>query len=198
MESLPGARGRGSFSSAPSPARLPAMGLLTPEKLDDLIAAGCSSCGGNRLAFRMYVDGRLPLMDGEPVGRLGWAYDGEAFCDGVFEVKCARCAVSLFASDACPRCHKEGGLAVALSTENAFPVPRACPRCEREEIQYFAMVPASTAYEGKRADKARTQSEINDPGFHGFKASCKTCGVFAELRDRCALCDAPGPLRPRA
>jgi hypothetical protein len=174
------------------------MGLLTPEKLDELIAAGCSACGGKKLIFQTYVDGRLPLMDGEPVGRLAWAYDGEAFCDGVYEVKCAKCAARVFSSSACPRCHKDGGLAEALAAENAFPVPKGCPRCEREEISYFAMVPATTAYEGKRAEKARTSTEILDPGFHGYKAACKTCGVFAELRDRCPLCDAPGPLRPRA
>lgn len=174
------------------------MGLLTPDKLDELIAAGCSACGSKKLAFRTYVDGRLPLMEGEPVGRLGWAYDGEAFCDGVFEVTCAACSTSLFAEGACPRCHNEGGLTKALTSENAYPVPKECPRCENQEIHYYAMVPATTAYEGKKAEKARTSTEMHDPGFHGYKAWCKTCGVFAELRDRCPLCAAPGPLRPRA
>lgn len=174
------------------------MGLLTPEKLEELITHGCTSCNGKRLAFQMYVDARLPLMEGEPVGRVTWAYDGEAFVDGVYAVQCAACQTTVFSADVCPRCHAEGGLERALETENAYDVPLACPRCEHQEISYFAMVPATTSYEGKRAEKARTECAILDPGFHGYKASCKQCGVFAELKDRCMLCDAPAPLRPRA
>jgi hypothetical protein len=106
--------------------------------------------------------------------------------------------VSLFAEDVCPRCHADGGLEKALEGENTHAVPTGCPGCGGEEVRYFAMVPATTSYEGKRADKARTETELLDPGFHGYKASCKQCGVFAELIDRCMLCDAPGPLRDRA
>jgi hypothetical protein len=173
------------------------MGLVTKEKLDELIAAGCA-CGSKRLTFSTYVDARLPLMQGEPVGKLTWAYDGEAFCDGIYEVRCATCAASLFSSDVCPRCHAEGGLEKALNAENAYDVPEACGRCQRQEITYFAMVPATTAYESVRAEKARTDTAILDPGFHGYKATCKDCGTFAELRSRCMLCDAPAPLRSRA
>src|SRR5688572_18987136 len=99
------------------------MGLMTPERLDAVIAAGCAACGGKRLCFRMYVDAKLPLMDAEPVGKLAWAYDGEAFCDGVYEVACAACGAEVFRSDACPRCHADGGLARALETENEHDVP---------------------------------------------------------------------------
>ena len=31
-------------------------------------------------------------VEGEPVGKLTWAYDGEAFCDGIYEVGCAKCS----------------------------------------------------------------------------------------------------------
>jgi len=174
------------------------MGLLTPEKLGELIAAGCESCGEKRLAFSMYVDASLPLMGGEPVGKLTWAYDGEAFCDGVYDVKCAGCAREVFQSSVCPRCHAPDKLGAILESENAYAVPLACDRCENQLITYFAMVPATTFYEGKRAEKARTDSEILDPGFHGYKASCKQCRVFAELKSECMLCHASGPLRARA
>jgi hypothetical protein len=173
------------------------MGLLTEDGLDQLIAAGCAACGAKRLTFRMYVDARLPLMGGEPVGKLGWAYDGEKFCDGVFEVSCADCKAPVFSASECPRCHAPGGLERALATENTWIVPKECPSCEGEEVRYLALVPARTVYEGKRAEKARTTVEITDPGFHGYAVDCKVCGSVAQLTERCPLCDAPAPLRER-
>jgi len=172
------------------------MGLFGKADLDRVIAAGCG-CGDKRLAFRTYVDGRIPMMAGEPIGRLGWAYDGEAFCDGVYEVSCLACKQSLFSSTACTRCNADGGLDKALSTTNAYPVPDACPGCDGEEIVLFGFVPAETTYEGKRAEKARTDVDLYDEGFHGFQAWCKTCGVFGELKTACPLCAAAGPIRDR-
>jgi hypothetical protein len=174
------------------------MGLLTPTDLEKHLAAGCSSCGSRKLAFRMYVDARLPIMGGEPIGRLGWAYDGEAFCDGVYEITCGACSQCLFSADVCPRCHAPGGLAIALESENAHPLPLACPGCGHEEVAYLAMVPAETTWEGKKAEKARTEVDLHDPGFHGYQAVCKHCGPFAVETSRCPLCEAPAPLRDRA
>ena len=54
-----------------------------------------------------------------------------------------------------------------------------------------------STWEGKRAEKARTEIELYDPGFHGYEARCKQCGPFARV-ERCMLCDADGPLRARA
>src|SRR5258706_3275334 len=112
------------------------MGMLDKPAVDALIAAGCAKCGGTTLAFKTYVDGRLPLMAGEPVGKLVWAYDGEKFLDGVYEASCAACNHVVFASADCPRCHAPGGLAGALETENAHAVPLSCPRCGGEEVRY--------------------------------------------------------------
>jgi len=173
------------------------MGLLTEPGLDDLVKDGCSACRSTRLTFRSYVDGRLPLMGGEPVGSVTWAYDGEKFVDGVYEVACADCKHVVFSADLCPRCHAPGGLRRALETPNRWPVPNACTSCEAEEVQYTAMLPARIVYEGKRAEKARTSTELLDPGFHGYRVYCKLCKVTQELHDRCPLCDAPAPLRER-
>ena len=177
------------------------MGALTEAGLDQLIASGCPACGASRLAFRTYVDARLPLIGGEPVGALTWIYDGEKFVDGVFEVACADCKHALFSDDGCPRCHAAGVLPVVLATHNRWPVPAACPGCQGEEVRYVAMVPARVAYQGKRADRARTSTELHDPGFHGFRVDCVDCGTVAELTDGCPLCQAPAsdsrPLRPR-
>jgi hypothetical protein len=173
------------------------MGALTEAGLEQLVAAGCSTCSAGRLVFRTYVDARLPLIGGEPVGALSWVYDGERFVDGVFEVACADCQRSLFSSDVCPRCNAAGALPGALATHNRWPVPAACPGCQGEQVQYVAMVPARVAYQGKRTDRARTSTELHDPGFHGYRVDCVDCGTVAELTDGCPLCQAPAPLRPR-
>lgn len=174
------------------------MGLLTAAELEVLVTAGCTACASKKLTFESYVDAKLGLQEGEPVTRLTWAYDGEAFCDGIYRVACAACSTCVFSASVCPRCHAPDGLQAALESENDYVVPRCCPRCDREEITYFAMVPATTSHEGKRAEKARTDTELLDPGFHGYKAACKDCGVFAERKDSCMLCGAPAPLRERA
>jgi len=173
------------------------MGLLDEKGLEGLVRAGCPACGAAKLAFRTYVDGALPLMGGEPVGRIAWVYDGEKFIDGVYEITCAAYKHVVFASDVCPRCHAPGGLARALATPNRWPVPASCPSCDGEEIRYVAFVPARVDYEGMRAEKARTSTELHEDGFHGARVDCRDCGTVAALTDACPLCAAPGPLRPR-
>jgi hypothetical protein len=96
------------------------VGLLDEPGLERLVAAGCSGCGSVKRTFRTYVDGLLPIMVAEPVGRLTWVYDGEKFVDGVFEVTCTDCKEVQFAESVCPRCHAPGGLARALETPNAM------------------------------------------------------------------------------
>jgi hypothetical protein len=176
------------------------MGELDETALDRLIGAGCSGCGGTTLMFETYVDGVIPFLGGEPVGRVTWAYDGEKFVDGVYAVTCAACRKHLFTSELCPRCHAPGGLARALATPNQWPVPAACadPDCGCEEIRYLAFVPAKVPYEGKRADKARSAIEPHDDGFHGVRAECRACRrTVARPGDSCPLCEGPGPLRVR-
>lgn len=179
------------------------MGLLDEPGLQRLIAAGCTACGGRKLLFRTYVEGFFPFMAGEPVGgRPRWAYDGEKFIDGVYAVACADCGAGLFSSDVCPRCHAAGGLAAALAALNTARVPPRCDDadCGGEEIRYLAFVPARVAYEGQRAEAARTSTEPHEEGFHGVASQCVSCGrATPTQRDpqRCPLCDGPGPLRVR-
>ena len=173
------------------------MGRFDEAALDRVIAAGCAACGANRLVFRAFLDARLPLLGGEPVGSITWIYDGEKFVDGVFEIACGACKQLAWSADDCPRCHAAGGLRKALDATNAWTVPSACASCGGEEVRYVAFVPARVAYEGRRAEKPRTSTELHDPGFHGWRVDCADCGTVDELRDRCPLCDAPGPLRAR-
>jgi hypothetical protein len=172
------------------------LGELTEAGLDELIARPCD-CGSDRLAFRSFVDARLPLAGGEPVGAITWVYDGEKFVDGVFDVRCAACDKVAFASDCCPRCNAAGALPAVLASTNRWPVPQSCPTCQDEEVRYVALVPARVSFEGKRADKARTTTELHEPGFHGFRVDCVDCGTVAQLEAECPLCAAPAPLRPR-
>jgi hypothetical protein len=173
------------------------MGALDEAKLDAIVDQGCPSCGHNRLRLSAYLDGRQPLLGGEPVGKITWVYDGEKFVDGIYEIHCADCEQQIFSAAHCPRCHSEAGLARALSTGNEFPLLSACPRCDAEEVRYVAMLPAVVIYERKRAAPPRTEIDSYDPGFHGFRIDCTDCGTIAEQTDRCPLCSAAGPLRTR-
>src|SRR5438132_8508088 len=116
------------------------MGLLDEPGLERLIEVGCAKCGSQRIVFRMYVDGLLPIMGGEPIGRVKWVYDGEKFVDGVYRIACSGCDQAIFADDACPRCHAPRGLPRALATPNAWPVPSRCPGCDGEEVRYIAFL----------------------------------------------------------
>lgn len=173
------------------------MGKLDEDGLAALVAAGCAACATHKLLFRTYVDGLVPIMGGDPIGRVTWVYDGEKFVDGVYQVSCLDCRAELFSAADCPRCHREGGLAIALAEENRWPVPERCAQCEGEELRYIGFFPAQVRYEGKRGDKARTTTELHEPGFHGYRVDCKRCGTLAELVTECPLCAAPGPLRER-
>jgi len=164
------------------------MGTLTEATFTDLVARGCAACGAKKLVIKAYAEGKFPLMEGEPVGPVAWAYKGESFVDGVFEIRCAACQCVVFFDDACPRCRVPAGLARALETENRHQVPKACPTCAHVMLSYRAFVPAKVTYEGKRADKARTSSGLYDPGFHGVRADCKQCGPFARQEGACPLC----------
>ena len=173
------------------------MGFLDEPGLDRLLEIGCPKCGAHRLTFTSYVDGMLPIMGSEPVGKMTWVYDGEKFVDGVYEVACPQCKEIVFAADPCPRCHAPGGLARALATPNRWPVPPRCPSCDDDQLRYVAFVPVRVVYEGKRAEKARSSTELHENGFHGYRADCRDCGTVAEQTAACPLCDAPAPLRAR-
>jgi hypothetical protein len=173
------------------------MGALDEAKLTQLVEAGCPACARNRLRFSAYLDGRLPLLGGEPVGKLTWCYDGEKFVDGVYEIRCADCEHLIFSDASCPRCHSADGLLGALKSGNTFALPQSCARCDGEEVRYIAMLPAVVIYERKRAAPPRTETDPYDPGFHGFRVDCRDCGTIAERTERCPLCDGAGPLRDR-
>lgn len=164
---------------------------LTEESFTALVDAGCPACPSKRLAIEALVVQRLPLLDGEPYGAPSWGYKGEDLVRGTFRISCRECQRELFAVTDCPRCGAADGVARAMEEENAAPLPTACA-CGSKLLTALAYVPAEVEYEGKRANKARTQTAPEDPGFHTLRVECKECGKVAELRAPCPLCGGAG------
>lgn len=173
------------------------MGALVDQTFLPLVEGGCPTCSGKKLLIESYVEGAFPLLDGESDGTVMWAYKGETFIDGVFRITCAACKHRVYEDAACPRCHAEGGLAIARETENRRPPPAVCPRCGDDTLVARAFVPADVVYQGKRAEKARAGEGLNDPGFHVVRLDCTTCGTLEPAGTSCPLCDSAGPVRPQ-
>lgn len=153
-----------------------------------LVDAGCLSCASKKLVVEAIVARRLPLLGGELYGSPSWAYKGEDLVRGTYRIVCEGCSGELFTATACPLCDAEGGVERALEQENTFPLPTGCATCGSELTSATAYVPAQVIYEGKRANKARTQAVPEDPGFHAFRVECKQCHSALERKDPCPLC----------
>ena len=171
------------------------MGVLDEKSFEAAVAA-CPACGGRELVIESYLDRKVMMMVGEASDAGRWVYDGEKFVDGVFRVACASCAHQVFASDACPRCNAEGTLPATRATMTRLAVPKKCPGCGEFELMSLAMVPARAHYSGGRAAPPKPLCEHGEPGFHVVAFACESCDA-ATVSKVCALCDAPGPLRPR-
>jgi hypothetical protein len=161
---------------------------LSEAEFTVLVEAGCSACASKRLIVEAVVAQTIPLLEGEPYGAPSWGYKGEDLVRGTYRIACDGCQKDLYTATACSRCDAEGGVERALEQENAFPLPKACPGCQSPLLTVTAFVPAVVIYEGKRANKARTQTAPEDPGFHPLRASCKPCGNIVEWRGSCNLC----------
>lgn len=174
---------------------MPFVGKLDEATFTARVQAGCPECGHKKLSMVSYVEGKFPLIEGEPTGAVAWAYKGEGFVDGVFEMTCAGCKRVLFEEASCPRCHAEGGLAKALGSENAYAFPKVCPGCRAKTLTLRAMVPARVVYDAGRATPARTSTTVYDEGFHAVGVDCGACGAIGARVSSCPLCGAQGPLR---
>jgi hypothetical protein len=166
---------------------------LSEEAFTALVDAGCVACSSKKLTIETIVAQRLPLLGGEPYGSPSWGYKGEDLVRGTYNITCDGCKKELYAATACSRCDAPGGVERALETENTFPLPHSCTGCSSELITAMAYVPATVVYEGKRADKARTQTVPEDPGFHAYRVECKQCENVAEQRSPCPLCAGTSP-----
>ncbi len=173
------------------------MGLLDEPGFERAIAA-CGGCGGTSFDIATYVDRHVPVMLADPTGDGRWVYDGEAFIDGVYRVCCAGCKRVAFESDACPRCHRDGGLADGLGQESRLAVPKRCPGCKSNELSLVAFVPATVRTTGAgRPPAPKPIAVLGDAGFQVIAIACDECD-WATVSERCPICDAAPPLRKRA
>lgn len=161
---------------------------LSEEAFTALVDAGCTACPSKKLVVEAIVAQKMPILGGEPYGTPAWGYKGEDLVRGTFRIACDDCKTELFSATACPRCDAASGVAKALETENAFPLPATCTGCGCELLTATVFVPATVVYEGKRAAKARTQTVPEDPGFHASRVECKQCHNVMERRTSCPLC----------
>lgn len=135
-------------------------------------------------------------MAADPNDAGRWAHDGEKFVDGTYRVACAQCNTVVFEHPDCPRCHAAGGLATALASESRLRVPKRCTKCNELELMAIAMVPATARFGGGESPKPKPLVEFGEPGYHVVAYACDACDN-AVVAEGCALCGAPGPLRPR-
>lgn len=161
---------------------------LTEQAFTTLVDAGCTACASKKLVVEAIVAQKMPILGGEPYGTPSWGYKGEELVQGTFRVSCDHCKKELHTEAACSRCGSADGVAKALASENAFPLPAACTGCGSELLTATVLVPAEVIYEGKRAAKARTQTVPEDPGFHAARVECKECRNIMERRTTCVLC----------
>lgn len=152
-------------------------------------------CKNTVLELRTFLDRRLLMMLADPNDAGRWVHDGEKFVDGVYRIACTSCPCVLFEHADCPRCHSVGGLARALDDTSRLPIPKRCPSCNEIELIALALV-AAKAKSGAGTPKPEPLAEFGEPGHHMIAFACESCDA-AVVTQKCPLCDAPGPLRPR-
>jgi hypothetical protein len=136
------------------------------------------------------------MMAGTPNDEGKWGHDGEKFVDGTYHIACTKCAHVVFANADCPRCHAADGLAVALGAASRLVVPKRCAACNELELLAIALIPTTTRYRAGEPPKPRPLVDFGEPGYHIVAYACDGCDA-AVVSQKCPLCDAPGPLRPR-
>ena len=171
------------------------MGQLDEERFEKLIGAGCRNCGNKVLEIRTFLDRRVLLMLADPNDAGRWVHDGEKFVDGAYRIACSGCDTVVFEDADCPRCHSTGGLLRALGDKSRLEIPKRCSSCNELELIALALVPA-TAKSGAGTPKPQPMCEFGEPGFHMVAFACESCDA-AVVTQKCPLCDATGPLRPR-
>ena len=172
------------------------MGALTESTFEELVRGGCPACKHRILEIHTYIDRALVMMAATPNDEGRWAHDGEKFVDGTFRIECTACHAVAFESDMCPRCNAAGALPAIQSSTSRLAVPKRCPKCSELELLAVAFVPAKARYGDGNTPKPKQTADFGEDGYHLVAYACPGCDN-AVVTERCPLCDAAGPLRPR-
>jgi hypothetical protein len=170
------------------------MGKLDEAAFEKVIAA--CKCGASAFEVHSYIDRQITVMLGERNDDGRWTHDGEKFIDGVYRVTCIACRADAFASEDCPRCHRERGLADALGVMSRLVTPKRCPTCKGTELTVTGFAPAVVRTGAAKLPSPAPTALFGDPGFHVAHVLCDGCDWLA-LVEGCPLCGGPGPLRER-
>lgn len=172
------------------------MGALDQPAFEAIVNARCPACQGRTLEIKSFIDRSIVVMLADPNNEGRWVHDGEKFVDGTYRIACASCAHVVFASEMCPRCNAEGGLAKALGDGTRLAVPKRCPKCNELELLAIALVPATARYGSGDPPKPKPLVEYGEAGYHVVAYACHECDN-AVVAQGCPLCGAAGPLRIR-
>lgn len=171
------------------------MSQLDVAKFEAAIA-GCTKCDFKAFAVSTYLDRQVTVMLAQSSHDGHWTHDEAQLVDGVFRIQCLGCKTLAYDSPACPRCHRENGLADAVGTSSRLVVPSRCPDCKGTEMQLTSFAPATVkAVEEQRAAPTPT-ALFGDVGYHVAHIACVTC-EWTRVADGCPLCGGAGPLRTR-
>lgn len=172
------------------------MGHLDERRFGELMR-GCPDCGSTAYEIATYLDRKVSIMYGDANDDGVWAHDGEKLIDGITRMTCLSCRRTAYASEDCPRCHAPNGLSLAATASRLAP-PKKCRGCGGAEMTLLALAPAvvRTPAGGGKPPTPTPKALFGDDGFHVVAIACDDCD-WSALAPGCALCDAPGPLRPR-
>jgi hypothetical protein len=171
------------------------VGLLDEPTFAEKIGK-CSKCGAEAFEVAAYLDRQISVMLGDPNDDGRWVHDGEKFIDGVYRIRCIGCGEEAFASDACPRCNKEGMLAGALAAMSKTVVPKRCPDCKGTELTVTGFAPAAVRTGEAKRPQPTAIALLGEPGFHVAHVMCDGCDWVA-VAEGCPICGASGPMRVR-
>jgi len=158
--------------------------------------AGCAKCDAKNFEVHSYIDRQVSVMLGEANDEGRWTHDGEKFIDGVYRVKCLACGTDAYASDDCPRCHREHGLADVIDKPSRLATPKRCPSCKGTEMTVLAFAPSRVRTGTGRPSAPTATARFGERGFHVVGLMCDSC-EWVQNTAGCPLCGADGPLRDR-
>src|SRR5215211_2054761 len=105
------------------------MSQLDEAKFEAAIA-GCKACDRKAFEVSAYLDRQVTVMLAQSNNDGRWTHEPAQFFDGIYRVQCLGCRAMAYDSPDCPRCHRAGALADALTASTRLAPPSRCPSCK--------------------------------------------------------------------